>query len=313
MFSMFTYFILIRNRIQSIRKVIRNFFRVQLLKAIGKDPEFNPNELVWHIGPFSATSEKMRQTCLRLMIGKLVFGEMRHPKMAPNESSFEFDTDTTEGSEIYVNTEEFGTTTAMKFQSGKWVFCNYANCPECIISANELPFVNKEPTKLHDAYAGVYTTKTKPILAMMRRYYEGNIYCFRNVKYSADELQSVIIGFAIGRLPLGVFKYSEGKGYTSIVPQQPAEGAEIVTMPNYEPFAVYHSGTWELNIDITVNEPNCIHVNSRILPFIGGIRTVTCCYETSYDAPVSPKSTAKLAVSFGVGYNPTLDRHYQNI
>ncbi|MBQ8806046.1 MAG: hypothetical protein IJZ68_06135 [Bacteroidaceae bacterium] len=310
---MFTYLVRFYNHIQFNRKRIRNFFRVQFLKAIGKDPEFNPDKLVWNIGPFSATSEKMRQTCLRLMMGKLVFGEMRSPKMAPTESSFEFDADSTEGSEIYVNTEEFGTTTAMKFQGGKWVLCNYAGCPECIISANELPFVNKEPTKLHDAYTGAYETKTKPILAMMRRYYEDNVYCFRNVKYRADELQSVIIGFALGRLPLGMFKYSEGKGYNSIVPQHPVDGAEIVTMPNYETFAVYKNGMWELNIDISINEPNCIHVNSRMLPFIAGIRTVTYCYETSYDAPVSSKSPAKLAVSFGVGYNPTSVSHYQNI
>lgn len=304
-------------RITALVRMYRNKFRTRIrnafLKAVGKDPAFNPNNLEWHLGPISATSDKMRQLCLKMMLGKTTYGDLHAPEMAPTESSMMFDKDSKEGTTITVDTDK-GKSVAMKFRNGKWVFSNYAGNPECIISPNELPYVNYEPTRLHDAYVAAYETKTQPVLAMMRRFYEDNIYCFRNVKYRAAELQSVIVGLAMGRLPMGIFKYTEGEGYSSIVPETPADGATIVTMPNYETFATFKNGLWELNLDITMNEPCHIQVNSAMLPYIGGKRTVTCYYEAAYDDSELPaKAPAKLAVSFGVSYNHAQTYHNQSI
>ena len=136
-------------------------------------------------------------------------------------------------------------------------------------------------------YTSAYETKTKPLLFMLKRYYEKNVYYFRNIKYKAEELQFVIIGFALGRLPLGYFKYTNGNGYSSTVPSAPVEGAEIVTMPNYETFAVYRNGMWEIQMDISNNKPGCINVSSKLVPYIAGVRTVTCLYDVTYEEPVT--------------------------
>ena len=101
-----------------------------------------------------------------------------------------------------------------------------------------------------------------------------NVVYFQNIKYTTDELQSVAIGFAMGRLPLGYFKYTEGNGYSSNVPSNPSEGAEIITMPNDEVFAIYRNGMWELQVD--ADESGHVRANSEHVPYISGIRTVTC-------------------------------------
>lgn len=129
----------------------------------------------------------------------------------------------------------------------------------------------------------VYDRGTKSILDQVQQYYQHKIYAFRNIKYSANELQNVVIGFALGRLPLGFFKYYDGFRYVSTVPHCPVEGAEIVTMPNYETFAVYNNGVWELNVDIVQANANYVPVTSRIVPYIAGTHTVTCYYEASVD------------------------------
>jgi hypothetical protein len=300
---MFKFIVRVINTFKTYRQKTRTYLKNLYLKAIGKDPAFDPNELEWHLGPYVAKTRKMQSVCLKMLLGKYCIGEMRTPTMAPTESSMVFDADSVEGSTINVKSEEFGNTRAMTFRNGTWAVANYAGCPECLVSDHELPFINKEPMKMHDAYTAAYETKTKPVLAMIARYYEDNKYLFRNVCYRANELQSVIIGFALGRLPLGFFKYTEGNGYTSIVPSKPADGAEIVTMPNYETFATYRNGIWEIQMDITAREPDCIPASSKLVPYIAGIRTVTCVYEVAYEEREA-KDPAKLAVSFGVGYTP---------
>ena len=100
-----------------------------------------------------------------------------------------------------------------------------------------------------------------------------NVVYFKNIKYTTDELQSVVINFAMGHLPLGYFKYTEGSGYTSIVPNHPSEGAEIITMPNDEVFATYRNGVWEIQMDVDAGH---VCANSKHVPYIAGTRTVTC-------------------------------------
>lgn len=309
---MFKFVIRAINTVRSYRQKARTFLKNLYLKAIGKDPAFNPRDLECHLGPYVAKMHDMQMTCLKMLLGKHCIGELRTPGMAPTESSMLFDANTVEGTTINVKSEEFGETRAMTFRNGKWIFSNYTGTPEVLVSDNELPFVNMEPTKMHSGYQAAYETKTKPILAMIKRYYEDNVYHFRNIKYTADDLQSVIIGFALGRLPLGYFKYTEGNGYTSIVPSEPADGAEIVTMPNYEPFAIYRNGMWEIQMDITVNESHHIPINSRLVPYIAGIRTVTCVYSTEYES--QPATAAeKLAESFGVSYTPEAVSNHKKI
>lgn len=169
---------------------------------------FNPDNVVWRLDAYTATSDNMRRHCLHSIM------------------------------------------------------------KECTDNSDAiLPHVNQ-----------VYDKNTQEILDKVSKYYQGKVYQFRNIRYSASELQSVVIGFAVGRLPLNLFKYYDGSKYTCTVPHCPTEGAEIVTMPNYDTFAVYHNGVWELNLDVVQADANHVPVTSRILPYIAGTRTVTCGY-----------------------------------
>ena len=300
---MFKFIIRCINTYKSYRRKVRTYLKNLYLKAIGKDPAFDPNALEWHLGPYVAKTRSMQAICLKMLLGKQCIGEIRTPEMSPNESSLEFDAASVDGSTISVKSEDGTETRAMTYRKGTWVFANYAGNPECLVSDIELPFVNQEPTKMHDGYKAAYETKTKPILAMMKRYYEDNVYMFRNVRYTAEDLQHVVIGFALGRLPLGYFKYTDGKQFTSIVPSNPAEGDMIVTMPNHEPFAIFRQGMWEIQMDITNNEPGYIAANSKLVPYIAGVRTVTCLYDVAHEVH-SVKEPAVLAASFGVSYTP---------
>ena len=106
------------------------------------------------------------------------------------------------------------------------------------------------------------------------KYIPKTTYMFRNIKYSAEELPYVISAFAAGHLPISFFKYYNGKAYANRVPRCPVEGAEIVTMPNYETFAFYRNGMWVLVVEAIHPPVHAVAVNNRIIPYIAGVRTI---------------------------------------
>lgn len=99
------------------------------------------------------------------------------------------------------------------------------------------------------------------------------MYAMHNVRFSNEEFPEVVKNFANGLLPLGLFKYYDGTKTISSIPECPAEGAEILVMPNDKVFAVFKGGKWHIT-----NKPyypaNHTLVTAKMLPSINGIPTV---------------------------------------
>lgn len=99
------------------------------------------------------------------------------------------------------------------------------------------------------------------------------MYSMHNIRFRDDEFAAVVNNFAKGLMPLGLFKCYNEERYTSSIPESPSEGSEIVTMPNYETFAVFKGGKWHITNRPYYGKDHMV-VNAKMLPSINGIPTV---------------------------------------
>lgn len=99
------------------------------------------------------------------------------------------------------------------------------------------------------------------------------MYAMQNVRFRDDEFAAVVNNFAKGLMPLGLFKYYDGTKTISSIPECPAEGAEILVMPNDRVFATFKSGKWHVT-NKAYYPADHIVVNAKMLPSINGIPTV---------------------------------------
>lgn len=99
------------------------------------------------------------------------------------------------------------------------------------------------------------------------------MYAFINIRFRDSEFAAVVNNFAKGLMPLGLFKFYNGERYTSSIPESPSEGNEIVTMPNYETFAVFKGGKWHITNRPYYGKDHTL-VTAKMLPSINGIPTI---------------------------------------